>query len=201
MLNRIAIAPERRRKAGKAVEPLKDSTQLDRILDAIRRDSTFASTSELFDGAQSSFDDEEWADVAITAVGRNNRDVFNRAVTSLKDVNFVGSWGNSVLHAAAFELDEISVRLLVARGADVNQVCKGAPVLMSSLDSEIQDAIQANHKEGRRVEPLGAVSSFLVEAGADPYVRNANGTSPLDCAKKNGHKIFLQAVQRHHGKT
>jgi ankyrin repeat protein len=91
----------------------------------------------------------------------------------------------SPLGRAIDRLDADEVSRLLAQGADVNDVDSddGWSSLHLAIDAEVDEATQAE-------TPLtDTITRMLLAAGADRTLRTAEGETPLDMARRRGHRL------------
>jgi len=104
-----------------------------------------------------------------------------RFVSSWEDINFVTPGANcTMLHVAAEEGSEETVRAMIAAGADVDRasICeKGyTPLIMAAQGGS---------------EP---VAQALIDAGADVNKADKSGVTPMRVAAHNGHEAVMRAL-------
>ena len=98
------------------------------------------------------------------------------------DVNGLDEGGLSPLGQAALTNDLTSVRTLVALGAKPDQLDQsGETPLMHAAQVDFGDT---------------AVVDALLKAGADPHVRNPDGKTAVDLARRYGHHAILSVLER-----
>jgi ankyrin repeat protein len=98
------------------------------------------------------------------------------------DVNGIDEVGLSPLGEAALANDVASLQTLMALGAK-------ADLLDQSGQSALMHAAQIDFGDT-------AVVEALVKAGADPRVKNPDGKSSVDLAKRYGHDAILKVLER-----
>jgi uncharacterized protein len=86
--------------------------------------------------------------------------------------------GVTILHHAVRFRSPAAVRALIAKGANVNQACKrsGSTPLHRAVTSTGAPGTAGMQAEAREIVAL------LLEAGADPAIRNKKGMTPGDYA-------------------
>jgi ankyrin repeat protein len=92
------------------------------------------------------------------------------------DVGETDKNGVTPLHHAVRFRSPTAVRTLIERGANVNQVCKrsGSTPLHRAVTTT-----GAPHTAGKRAEALEIIA-LLLNAGADPWIKNKTGKTPGD---------------------
>lgn len=96
---------------------------------------------------------------------------------------------------AVEQLDAERVDRLLRDGADPNVVnpYSGTSALHLAIDAEADGAHQNN-------EPLTVeVTRLLLEAGADPHLRDKTGATPADVAREMGHHLALALLRERTG--
>ncbi|MHC4103662.1 MAG: ankyrin repeat domain-containing protein [Planctomycetota bacterium] len=101
------------------------------------------------------------------------------------DVNAETGFGITPLHLSAEARHIAVVELLIAKGADIN--AKGGLTGQTPLYNAAYN--------GRT-----AVAELLILNGADVNAKNLLGLTPLDSAKKQGHKEMVKLLKRHGAK-
>lgn len=114
-------------------------------------------------------------------------------------------FGGSLLHGIASTTWLEGVRYLLDLGIDVNQqddlgstplhsaVLGFGGRVIETVKTESGEKVVVTHKP----EDMIPVVERLVEAGADPNVRNADGFTPLDYAKKLCPKPIIEMLSQH----
>jgi len=123
------------------------------------------------------------------------------------------SRGSSALHVAALRGDVAQIRLLLARGADVDSrdAARRTPLHVAALAGNAE-AIQELLRHGAAVNALAtrgrtplylaaaagrsAVVELLLQFGADPQIRANDGVRPLDAAKSAGQYQIVDLLTR-----
>jgi ankyrin repeat protein len=77
-----------------------------------------------------------------------------------------------------------------AKGVD------GQTPLHLAIDSEVQWAIYPG--DGVSREPTGEIIKLLIDGGADVNAKMDKGETPLEWAKRLGHKPAQEILLRHH---
>jgi ankyrin repeat protein len=91
------------------------------------------------------------------------------------------SYGGTALHGAMFIKKPEIVKLLIQRGYDVNAV---GP---RNGYTPLHDAVWANYPEGAKL---------LLAAGADATIKNKDGLTPLELARKDGKKELIAILEQ-----
>jgi ankyrin repeat protein len=115
----------------------------------------------------------------IAAIENRNMAVFEALLAAGASATAPIEFGETPLHAAARRGEEAMVRALLARGADVNAAL-----------------IRPNHQFGGRTPLMEAaigrslpVVKLLLEQGADPFAKDANGWNVLSFAEVSGKRV------------
>src|SRR5580765_2205504 len=127
----------------------------------------------------------------------------NRALR-LKDVQrYLDSGGDinrrdekmnwSLLHFAAEDCNPEIVKLLAARGADMNARDKDG---WTPLHWAVESDIDAAQQEARRARELPTVKT-LIELGADTTARAVDGSTPRDIAAAYGLEALYDSLAAH----
>ena len=90
--------------------------------------------------------------------------------------------GMTALHISAMMGDDDCVAALLDGGAD------SMAEITESKETPLHFASHQGHNE---------VVEKLLAAGADPNIRDTEGNSPLDNARKNDHKDCIQLIEKH----
>lgn len=95
------------------------------------------------------------------------------------DIHATDKNGVTALHHAVRFRNVVAVRTLIEQGANVNQACRksGSTPLHRAVTSTGAPGTAGKHSEVLEIVQL------LVEAGADPAIRNKSGWTPTDYAK------------------
>jgi len=96
----------------------------------------------------------------------------------------------SLLHFAAEDCNPEIVRLLAARGADMNARDKDG---WTPLHWAVESDIDAAQQEARRASELPTVKT-LIELGADTTVKAMDGSTPRDIAAAYGLEALYDSV-------
>jgi ankyrin repeat protein len=106
------------------------------------------------------------------------------------DVSETDKNGVTPLHHAVRFRSPGAVAALLGMGANVNQACKrsGSTALHRAVTSTGAPGTVGKMAEAREIVVL------LLEAGADPSIRNKNGKSPLDYATDETIRSLLSAA-------
>ena len=115
----------------------------------------------------------------IAAIENGNSTVFDALLAAGASATAPIEFGETPLHAAARRGNEAMVRTLLARGADVNAALK-----------------RPNHQFGGRTPLMEAaigrslpVVKLLIEMGADPFAKDANGWTVLSFSEVSGKRV------------
>jgi len=115
----------------------------------------------------------------IAAIENGNSAVFEALLAAGASASAPIAFGETPLHIAARRGNEAMVGALLARGADVNAVL-----------------VRPNHQFGGRTPLMQAaigrslpVVKLLLEHGADPFAKDANGWTVLSFAEMSGKRI------------
>jgi ankyrin repeat protein len=115
----------------------------------------------------------------IAAIENRNAVVFEALLDAGASATAPIEFGETPLHAAARRGEEAMVRALLARGADVNAALK-----------------RPNHQYGGRTPLMEAaigrslpIVKLLLELGADPFAKDANGWTVLSFAEVSGKRV------------
>jgi ankyrin repeat protein len=115
----------------------------------------------------------------MAAIENHNTAVFEALLEAGASATAPIEFGETPLHVAARRGDEAMVRALLARGADVNAAL-----------------IRPNHQFGGRTPLMEAaigrslpVVKLLLELGADPFAKDANGWNVLSFAEVSGKRV------------
>lgn len=98
----------------------------------------------------------------------------------------------SLLHFAAEDCNPEIVRLLAARGADMNAGDKDG---WTPLHWAVESDIDAAQQEARRARELPTVKA-LIEHGADMTVKATDGSTPRDIAAAYGLEALYDSVSQ-----
>jgi ankyrin repeat protein len=104
------------------------------------------------------------------------------------DVHATDKNGVTALHHAVRFRNPIAVRMLIERGANVNQICRksGSAPLHRAVTSTGAPGTAGKQSEAREIVAL------LLAAGADPSIRNKRGKTPVDYATdKEIHRLLV----------
>ena len=95
------------------------------------------------------------------------------------DVNKRDSFGNTLLHKACEKKDLEMVRILLAKGAqvDIANEMELTPLLIACDQDDTE------------------VAKLLLEKGANPQVKNAFGRTPLDIAEAHENETMKKLLQ------
>jgi uncharacterized protein len=115
-----------------------------------------------------------------------------RLVTLLKsgaDIHATDKSGVTALHHAVRFRNPVAVKTLIERGASVNQVCRksGSTPLHRAVTSTGAPGTAGKQAEAREIVAL------LLDAGADPSIRNKRGKTPGDYATDEEIQALLVA--------
>jgi ankyrin repeat protein len=91
------------------------------------------------------------------------------------------SFGGTALHGAMFVKKAAIVSLLIQRGYDINAI---GP---RNGYTPLHDAVWANYPEGAKL---------LLAAGADVNIKNKDGLTALELARKNGKKELVAILEQ-----
>src|SRR5262245_56083858 len=115
----------------------------------------------------------------MAAIENRNMAVFEALLDAGASATAPIEFGETPLHAAARRGEEAMVRALLARGADVNAALK-----------------RPNHQFGGRTPLMEAaigrslpIVKLLIERGADPFAKDANGWTVLSFAEVSGKRV------------
>ena len=109
------------------------------------------------------------------------------------DPNGVGTRGSAPLICAIESGDAEVVERIVRAGADVNRPDKvGNLPLIWAIDYEVDTADQC------REELQCNISRKLIELGADPSLRGAEGEDAVQFARQRKHALFLDMIANLH---
>ncbi|OII69941.1 MULTISPECIES: ankyrin repeat domain-containing protein [unclassified Streptomyces] len=94
-------------------------------------------------------------------------------------------------HQAVEQEDAETLARLLADGADPDERCFGATLLLHAIDVEGDGSLQSG-------EPLTVhTTAVLLAFGADPELPDADGKTPLDTARWYGHDPAVRLLQAH----
>ncbi|MFZ6756024.1 ankyrin repeat domain-containing protein [Undibacterium sp. Ji50W] len=99
------------------------------------------------------------------------------------------------LHQAIESMDYDSVKCLLEAGADPNvpdAEFGGARPLHLSIDIECEESCRRYDKGEFGAVPSASISRLLIEFGANPYLCDPAGQSPIDWATHRNHGAALQ---------
>jgi ankyrin repeat protein len=105
------------------------------------------------------------------------------ALESNKNINVDerDSYGGTALHGAMFIKKADIVKLLIDHGYDINAI---GP---RNGYTPLHDAVWANYPEGAKL---------LLAAGADSTLKNHDGLTPLELARKDGKKELVSILEQ-----
>ncbi|MDR3200981.1 MAG: ankyrin repeat domain-containing protein [Spirochaetales bacterium] len=105
------------------------------------------------------------------------------ALESNKNINVDerDSYGGTALHGAMFIKNAEIVKLLIQHGYDINAI---GP---RNGYTPLHDAVWANYPEGAKL---------LLAAGADAAIKNHDGLTPLELARKDGKKELIAILEQ-----
>lgn len=156
---------------------------------------------------------ESQANIIFDAVEKNQIDRIQSMIEGGTDVNIQDVLRNTPMHMAAFYGREKVIDLLAKNGGDVNAVNQaGRTPLYSAVQANHLQAVQAlikhkanpNAKIGQSRETVlhlacssgrFQIAEALLEGGADPKVRDADGKTPGDYAKAKGDKALVKLLK------
>ncbi|MDR3200076.1 MAG: ankyrin repeat domain-containing protein [Spirochaetales bacterium] len=119
----------------------------------------------------------------IKAVASGDPVKVKSALESNRNINVDerDSYGGTALHGAMFIKNAEIVKLLIQHGYDVNAI---GP---RNGYTPLHDAIWANYPEGAKL---------LIVAGADAAIKNHDGLTPLELARKDGKKELIGILEQ-----
>jgi ankyrin repeat protein len=109
--------------------------------------------------------------------------------------------GMTALELAIEHMHVEVARYLLEVGASVNSCNEyGQTPLHGAVDIEIEAAIQQSDREGWSVPMTTALTSLLLQHGADPTLKDKAGESPLDWARQRNHvaavALMTEAIEQ-----
>jgi ankyrin repeat protein len=102
-------------------------------------------------------------------------------LTKHPDKSMRDSFGRTALHLAMFQKNPALIKLLLDKGYDVNARCSGNGA------TPLHDAVSANNVEGAKL---------LIRYGANRNIRNAQGLTPLQEARRDGSQVMIQLLSQ-----
>ena len=95
------------------------------------------------------------------------------------------------LQFAISNLEADTARRLLENGANPNEVgeLNGWTLLHFAIDAEVDQATQ------RQTLLSGELTCLLLDAGADASIRNRNGETPLEMARRRGHFVAARLLR------
>ena len=108
------------------------------------------------------------------------------------DVHAADKNGVTALHHAVRFRNPVAVATLIEHGADVNQACRksGSTPLHRAVTSTGAPSTAGKQAEAR------AIIELLLEAGADPSIRNKSGKTPGDYTTDEAVRVLLAAKSK-----
>jgi len=95
------------------------------------------------------------------------------------------------LHASIEGMQTEVLRYLLASGADKEYMCSGMRPLHHAIDIEIDAATQENDSE----YPEPKLTEILIDSGANINGEDSEGITPMQMAKRRGHKEAEKLLQ------
>lgn len=131
-------------------------------------------------------------DQLITAVFEEDLDRVRDLLECGADVNCVGSLGSTPLMQAA-EMESIEVaRYLLEQGSKINQKGhEGYSPLHIAIDVSIDAAVQDGGQENLEM------IEFFLAAGADRFLKNDSGATPIDIARGYGSRRVVRLLEHY----
>ena len=94
-------------------------------------------------------------------------------------------------HLAVEHEDAVALARLLAAGADPDEVFDDMTLLTHAIDTEADRAAQTG-------EPLTVhTTAILLAFGADPGLKDPDGSSPIDFARWHRHHLAVRLLQEH----
>jgi ankyrin repeat protein len=123
----------------------------------------------------------------VSAALWDNVDLLLDLLQEDHDIDCVDSWGRTPLHAAAVSSNSKCLQVLINAGANVNKQCGERGEIKTALHLCAELGYSSN------VETLlSAQSSFVI--------KDSNGMTAIDLARRNGHEECIKLLQNASGK-
>jgi ankyrin repeat protein len=117
----------------------------------------------------------------IAAAYKGDVETVKEILATNPDKNVRDSFGRTALHDAMFQKNMEVIRLLLEYGFDVNAT---GP---ANGYTPLHDAVWVNNVDAAKL---------LLESGADTTIKNTDGFTPLDMARKTGKRKMILLLSR-----